>query len=600
MHTLAGIISPGYILPPEQSAKRMFDAMSHPPAVRPGFSHFDQSGVQVGWLTSAQTTPASAPGWSDSRRVAVIFVGEEFSAEKSSGASTTAAAMLANNYERFGAQTLLDLNGWFSGVIIDLRDYSTVLFNDRYGRGRVYFHRTSIGFFFASEAKALLGVLPQLRELDQRALAEWFAVGCVLQDRSLFRDIELLPPGSIWIFKRDGRIARQRYFDPGAWEQQSPLSTGGYIEQLREIFSRIAPRYARGAAPVAMSLTGGLDSRAVLAWSGAAEGALPCYTFAGPYRDCADVVIARRLAEIRRHAHTTIRIGPDFFRQFSTLAARTVHLSDGTMDVSGAVELHVNELARDIAPVRLTGNYGSEILRSHLAFRPARLDRSLFTPEFAGLLDTAEDTYRSESSGHRLSFIAFKQVPWHHHGRFAVEKSQLTPRSPFLDNELVALAYRAPSHLATSAQPLLDLIAGGDPQLAAIDTDRGLAQRSRPVVSRIARAWHEFTAKAEYAADYGMPRWLACASRPFAKLNWERLFLGRHKFYHFRLWYRHQLAESVRAQAAADTGGVESCYRAGASQRLVAEHLSGRANRTLDLHRLLSIRLINRHLLRAS
>ena len=82
-----------------------------------------------------------------------------------------------------------------------------------------------------------------------------------------------------------------------------------------------------------------------------------------------------------------------------------------------------------------------------------RLNRALFTPEFCQLLDEAEETYRTESAGHRLPFIAFKQVPWHHYSRLAVEQSQLVPRSPFLDNELVALAYRAPPELATVAAP---------------------------------------------------------------------------------------------------------------------------------------------------
>ena len=47
------------------------------------------------------------------------------------------------------------------------------------------------------------------------------------------------------------------------------------------------------------------------------------------------------------------------------------------------------------------------------------------TPEFRGLLDDAVETYRNERQGRRLSFIAFKQVPWYHHARFAAERSQL-------------------------------------------------------------------------------------------------------------------------------------------------------------------------------
>src|SRR5262249_59340202 len=91
-------------------------------------------------------------------------------------------------------------------------------------------------------------------------------------------------------------------------------------------------------------------------------------------------------------------------------------------------ELYANRIARQIAPVRLTGNYGSEILRGNVAFRPGKLTETLLEPEFAQSVRTAGATYQAERNGRPLSFIAFKQVPWHHYARLAVEQSQLTLR----------------------------------------------------------------------------------------------------------------------------------------------------------------------------
>ena len=145
------------------------------------------------------------------------------------------------------------------------------------------------------------------------------------------------------------------------------------------------------------------------------------------------------------------------------------------MDVSGAAELYVNRLARKIAPVRLTGNYGSEILRRHVAFKPRALASEIFSPEFVPQLAAAAHTYSEEAQGNLLSFIAFKQVPWHHYARFAIEQSQISVRSPFLDNDLVALAFQAPSEATTSLAPSLRLIAEGNPLLGRIPTDRGIS-----------------------------------------------------------------------------------------------------------------------------
>jgi asparagine synthase (glutamine-hydrolysing) len=94
----------------------------------------------------------------------------------------------------------------------------------------------------------------------------------------------------------------------------------------------------------------------IMAWANQSSRTLPCYTFGGPYRDCADVKIARRIAMVCRQSHQTIAVGTDFLAKFPTLAEEAVFISDGTMDVTGAVELYANRAARQIAPIRLTGN----------------------------------------------------------------------------------------------------------------------------------------------------------------------------------------------------------------------------------------------------
>jgi asparagine synthase (glutamine-hydrolysing) len=556
----------------------------------------EQLVAHVGWTHRGYEAPCI--GWNRRRDLCLVFVGEDFDLKQKiaalgthSEAPESDAESLLRLYEKEGPDFVAALNGRFAGLLFDLRTGAVSLFNDRYGLNRLYIHEAIDGVAFSSEAKSLLAVLPQSREIDQQGLAEFFSVGCVLQNRTLFKNISLLPPASWWTFQRDGTLRRGRYFDPRTWENQEPVSATEYEARLADVFGRVAPKYLGGRAPVAMSLTGGLDSRMLLAWAPADPGKLPCYTFGGPYRDCADVRIARRLARIVQQPHTTIRIEKDFFASFASLAENTIRATDGAMDISGAVELYANRRARQIAPIRLTGNYGSELLRSNVAFRPGTLDQSLFTPEFRRLIDGAAETYRTEAAGQRLSFIAFKQVPWHHYGRLAAECSQLTPRSPFLDNELVALAYRAPAQLAGSAGPILQLIATGNPSLDAVASDRALRARPTPLLGSIQKHWQEFTAKAEYAYDYGMPQWLARADAKLKAFQLERLFLGRHKFYHFRIWYRDQLSDTLRNQFSLRE--QPSCYISGAAERVINEHISGRANRTLELHKLLTVQLIS-------
>jgi asparagine synthase (glutamine-hydrolysing) len=413
----------------------------------------------------------------------------------------------------------------------------------------------------------------------------------------LFRGISLLPPGSAWIFSADGTLKKASYFDSSKWENQHALSPTEFSERLQETFPRVLNRYTNGSEPIAMSLTGGLDGRMIMAWTRPNVGKLPCYTFNGSYRDCADVRIARKVATACGQPYQTISVGDEFLAEFSRLAEQTVRISDGAMDVSGAAELYVNRLARKIAPVRLTGNYGSEILRRHVAFKPRSLSAELFSSDFAPQLALAARTYSEEAKGNRLSFVAFKQVPWHHYARLAVEQSQINIRSPFLDNDLVALAFQASPEVATSLAPSLRLIAEGNPALGQIPTDRGVTYPGDRMMNRVNRSLQEFLAKAEYAYDYGMPDWLARIDRALKPLRLERLFLGRQKFCHFRVWYRDALAPYVKEILLDPRSRSRSHVNGAAVESIVKAHTEGLRNHTIEIHKLLSIELLHRSLI---
>ena len=563
---------------------------------------------QSGWVVHANGFCTGNPVWNEARDVCLIFSGEEF-AEASDLAAlhsrghrfeNDGAAYLVHWYEELGSAFLEKLNGTFSGILLDLRQDKVLLFNDRFGLSRIYVHERPRQVHFSAEAKSLLRVLPETRSIDPVGLAEYSSCGCVMQDRTLFSGVSLLPPASCWTFSHGLLESKQTYFDKSAWEQLPHLGEAEYYSRLDETFGRIMPKYFRGDAAIGMSLTGGLDGRMIMASSKHAAGSLPCYTFGGTYRDCTDVSIAREVARVCEQPHQVIPIGIDFLARFADLAEQSIYVSDGAMDVSGSVELFANRQARAIAPVRMTGNYGSEVLRSNVAFKAQRLSAQLFTPEFVRRGDDAAATYAHEAEGSRLSLITRKQVPWHHHSRLAVEQSQLTMRSPYLDNELVALAYQTPDGGEFSKAPALRFIYEHHAALGRIPTDRGLVYRPTPVLTRLRNAYQEFTFRAEYAYDYGMPQWLARLDHTARALHLERVFLGRHKFYHFRVWYRDMLGPYLKSVLLDPKSLTRSHLRSGSVERMLSEHLAGTHNHTTELTQALSIELMYRQLVERS
>ncbi len=605
MPGLAGIIGIDGARKGASLLQPMISCMMHEPFYTSGRYVNEEIGLQLGWVSLKEAFSAEMPVWNEKKDVAVIFCGEDFTdPDEIAGLKNRAhewgsaqAGYLVHLYEEQGARFLEKLNGRFSGVIVDLRQRRVSLFNDRFGFNRIYYHENPEGLFFSSEAKSLLKVLPELRRVDLKSLAETFSCGCVLQNRTLFAGISQLPGGSVWSRTPGGDIQKGFYFRPGAWIDQEPLGVDEYYGHLKETWTRILPRYLRARTKIGISLTGGKDSRMIMAWARTPPGTLPCYTFGGVYRDSVDVKIARQVAKVCRQPHQVISVGQDYLREFPDLAARTVYISDGAMDVSGSTDLYVNKIARGIAPLRLTGNYGQEILRSAVAFKAGPWPSQVLDEEFARLIGEARQTYGAERGRHPLAFVAFKQVPWHHYSRLIVELSQVTLRSPFLDNDLVALAFRVPRELAENVGLQLRLIAAGNPVISKIGTDRALLYESVPWMTKLEHLYQEFIFKAEYAYDYGMPQWLAKADHWFEPFHLERLFLGRHKFYHFRVWYRDQLSAYVKDILLDSRTRARPYLRGPLLEKMVREHTRGIGNHTSEIHRILTSELMHRRLI---
>jgi len=311
------------------------------------------------------------------------------------------------------------------------------------------------------------------------------------------------------------------------------------------------------------------------------------------FRDSRDVLVARQVARVCGQSHEVIGVGDEFLARFPFYAERTVYLTDGCVGVSHAPDLYLNQMAREIAPTRMTGNYGGEVLRRVRAFKPVAPLAGLFRSEFLSCARQAEETYRSLSQGHPLSFAVFRQAPWHHYGLLGLEETQLSLRTPYLDNDFVRTVFRSPESALANNAVCLRLIADGNPALRHIWTDRGPVDENR-LSGAGSRGLLEFLRKAEYAYDYGMPQWVARIDHLLSPFRPERLFLGRHKFSHFRVWYRDAISGYIR-EMLLDPRTLSRPYLEPRKLEAILEgHLRGDRNYTTEIHTVLTLELLHR------
>ena len=245
----------------------------------------------------------------------------------------------------------------------------------------------------------------------------------------------------------------------------------------------------------------------------------------------------------------------------------------------------------------MTGNYGSEVLRRAVAFKPSSPFEYLFNPDFNSHIEQTKKTYTDLKAGHPLSFIVFKQAPWHLYNRLSVEQSQLVQRSPYMDIDLVSLVFQAPSEAITGNEISLRFISDFNPALGKIMTDRGVGGQSNPLFSICAQAYYEFLFRMDYYYNHGMPQWLAKLDHTFSSLRLENFFLGRHKYNHFRVWFRDELSNYVR-EIMLDKRTTTRPYLNGKFvEKIVNGHTKGNRNYTNEISLVLTVELLHRLLI---
>lgn len=103
--------------------------------------------------------------------------------------------------------------------------------------------------------------------------------------------------------------------------------------------------------------------------------------------------------------------------------------------------------------------------------------------------------------------------------------------------------------------------------------------------------------EAEYAFDIGMPQWVARINHLLSPFHFERHFLGRHKLFHFRVWYRDVLSRYVQEMLLDPRARSRPYLERNRLEAVVQGHLRGDRNHTTEIHTVLTLELLRRLLL---
>ncbi|MBG80853.1 MAG: asparagine synthase (glutamine-hydrolyzing) [Phycisphaerae bacterium] len=176
--------------------------------------------------------------------------------------SRTDSEVVLQAWQEWGPECVHRFNGMFAFAIWDKRNQSLYLVRDRYGIKPLYWARWGSTFLFGSEQKAILQHPDARREVDPEAMLEYFTFQNIFTDRTLLKNVRLLPPGTIARISpgSDKDPELTRYWDYDFREPENPVDPREYREELDRLIKQAVSRQLVSDVELGSYLSGGMDS----------------------------------------------------------------------------------------------------------------------------------------------------------------------------------------------------------------------------------------------------------------------------------------------------------------------------------------------------
>jgi len=274
-------------------------------------------------------------------------------------------------YQTRGIESIAHLNGMFAIAIWDKRQGVLHLVRDRLGVKPLYYARVGNALLFGSEIKSILASGRIERSVNQRAVWDYLTFRYVPGPQTIWNGVFKLPPAHRLELRLDDDAAKvSRWWDMPIAPPTVEKSLHEYDEEFRHLFEDAVRLRLQADVPVGITLSGGLDSSAVVA----AAASPSLHTFSVAFADAPDtneLAYARTVSKAFSTQHHEVVIDENDFLDF--LPDFVWHTDEPLADLASIPLHYVSRLARQEVKVVLSGEGADEIFAGYDFDRWARL-----------------------------------------------------------------------------------------------------------------------------------------------------------------------------------------------------------------------------------
>lgn len=332
-------------------------------------------------------------------------------------------------------------DGYFCAVIYDQLKNKLYLISDRHGMRMLYLYSKDGRFAWSSEVKGLLALDWVEKKIKRSSIDCFLNLGFLLAENTWFENISLIKPATVVEFDINTLKLAEHHYWKWSEIQQQKISFEDAVEKTGQLLINAVKRQYCSSDKIGISLSGGLDSRALIAAVNHIDPAYSGYAYTFGVNGCLDVNIAKQVIAKTNWRHEVFEFNKDNW--FAPRLER-VWYTDGMLNL---MHMHGSEFLHEInkhMSINLNGYAGDVILGGGFLNKlPAntRINKDvakLFFKEHFDLIDIESDFY---DIPHAEPAIYMSRVRRFTNMGTVNMLSMLDQRKPFCDKKLIEFIF---------------------------------------------------------------------------------------------------------------------------------------------------------------
>ena len=285
--------------------------------------------------------------------------------------------ILISAWKEWGVSMLKKLDGMFSFVIWDTKNKNLFLARDRFGKKPLVYCIKDNSIFFASDVKSL-ACLIEGTSLNKEAIQSLFRFRFIHEPMTIYKNFIKLSPGSFMKFNNYGAKVEDWYYK-SLKNKQPQLDS---MKQLKNLVNKAVNKRLVSDVPLGIFLSGGIDSAIIMSSIAEHEKKVPTFTvgFKNQKKYYDESTSAKKISKYFGFENKTIYL--DQKKVLSSID-QILDANDEPFADSSAIAMHmISNSVKDDIKVALTGDGGDELFGGYNKYTSYKWKKlMLFLPD---------------------------------------------------------------------------------------------------------------------------------------------------------------------------------------------------------------------------